>query len=134
MAALAAVASVIGLVVLIWASGRAREICVLSVRSGRLLVMRGAVPASLLEALADVVERQRSERGTVRILRDGGGARLESSGLDPFAAQRARNVLGTYPLARLLAVGTRRERNLGQRLGIPWLAWYLHEQARRRRS
>ena len=132
MAAVATLVMVFGLVALIWASARAREICVLSVRRGRVLVLRGALPASLLEALADVVERQQCKTGLLRVLRDGDRARLEARGLDEHAAQRARNVLGTYPLQRVLAAGSPREQNLGQRLGISWLAWRLHDQARHR--
>jgi len=129
MAVFVALVLGVGLLGLLWASARAREICVLSVRAGRVLVMRGALPASLLEALRDVVERQRIERGTIRVLRDGERARLEASGLDEQAAQRARNVLGTYPLPRLLAAPRARSRNLGQRLGLSWLGWRLHDAA-----
>jgi hypothetical protein len=114
-------------VALLWASTRAREICVLSVRRGRVLALRGALPASLLEALADVVERQGTTHGTIRILRDGERARLEASGLDQPAAQRARNVLGTYPLPRLLTAPPFRAPNLGQRLGWAWLAWRQYD-------
>jgi len=129
MAVFVALVLAVGLGALLWASGRAREICVLSVRGGRVLVMRGALPASLYEGLADVVERQRTARGTIRVLRDGERARLEARGLDEYAAQRARNVLGTYPLPRLLAATPVRTRNLGQRLGLAWLGWRLHDAA-----
>lgn len=118
---------------LIWAAHRARAICVLSVRRGRVLVLRGNLPSSLLDALAEVVDRQGTVRGTVSILRDGERARIEASGLDEYALQRARNVLGTYPLARLLA-GPVRSRNLGQRLGLAWLSWRLHDAEQRRRE
>jgi hypothetical protein len=130
------VAVVLGaaLLALVFAAGRAREICVLSVRRGRILVMRGGLPASLLEALLDVVTRPGTERATLRVLRDGERARLEASGLDEHAAQRARNVLGTYPLPRLLAGNARQARNLGQRLGSAWLAFRLDDAARAKRA
>jgi hypothetical protein len=123
MAVFVAVVLGIGLLSLLWASARAREICVLSVRRGRVLVLRGALPGSLLEAFTDVVERTAVASGTLRILRDGERARLEAQGLDEHGVQRARNVLGTYPLPRLLAASPPRAPNLGQRLGWAWLAW-----------
>jgi hypothetical protein len=91
------------IVALIVAAGRARELCVLSVRGGRLSVARGRLPAGVLEALSDVVRRAQVERATVRVLRDGARARVSASGLDPLTLQRARNVIGIYPLAKLLA-------------------------------
>jgi hypothetical protein len=129
MAVFVAVVLGVGLLALLWASSRAREICVLSVREGRLLALRGALPASALEAFADVVERSRTARGTLRVLRDGERARLEAEGLDEHAAQRARNVLGTYPLPRLLAATPAPSPNLGQRLGWAWLAWRQRDAA-----
>jgi hypothetical protein len=87
-----------------------------------------ARPLSLEQALADIVERARTPRATIYITRDGECARLRASGLDEFALQRARNVLGTYPLTRLLAAPVPRVRNLGQRLGIAWLGWWLRER------
>jgi hypothetical protein len=126
-AGMAALTTVLALLWLVWAAGRARELCVLSVRRGRVLPMRGALPASLLEAMADVVARERVERASVRVLRDGERARLEATGLSPEALQRLRNVLGTYPLARLLAAPPLRAKNLGQRLGLAWLGWWMNE-------
>jgi Protein of unknown function (DUF3634) len=116
------------LVWLIWAAGRAREVCVLSVRHGRLLIMRGALPESLLEAFTDIVGWAKVRRGRLSVLRDGGSARLVCSGLDAGAQQRARNVLGTYPMPRLLAAPSRGTRNLGQRLGLSWLGWWIKDR------
>lgn len=116
------------LVWLIWAAGRAREVCVLSVRRGRLLVMRGALPQSLLEAFADIVRRAKVRRGSLRVLRDGDSVRLSCSGLSADTQQRARNVLGTYPMPRLLAAPSHGTRNLGQRLGLSWLGWWIKDR------
>jgi Protein of unknown function (DUF3634) len=101
-----AVVIVGALVWLIWASGRARELCVVAIEQGRLRVVRGALPASLREALQDIVTRQRVQTGKLRFLRDGDAARLEAT-VDAPTQQRMRNVLGTYPLARLLAAQTK---------------------------
>ena len=120
----------IALFALLWAATRARQLCVMSVRDGRVLVMRGALPSTLFEGLADVVARAGTRRATIRVLRDGDRARLEGPGLDSLALQRARNVLGTYPLARLHNVPRMRRRNLGQLLGLAWLGWWLHDRER----
>jgi hypothetical protein len=106
---------VLALLALVVAATRARQLCVLSVRAGKLLVMRGGLPGSLLEALAD-----------------GERARLDARGLSPETLQRARNVLGTYPLVRLLNAPRPRDRNLGQVLGLPSLAFWLRARARGR--
>ncbi|MET0340118.1 MAG: DUF3634 family protein [Polyangiales bacterium] len=121
---------VVAMLALVWAATRARALCVLSVREGRMLIMRGSLPASLLEALADVVARDRTRRGVLQVLRDGDRARLTARGLGPEAAQRARNVLGTYTLTRLVNAPRTRRPNLGQRLGLGWLAWRLHDRRR----
>lgn len=129
MAAWHAVLIVVALLALIIASGRARDVCVLSVRRGRVLVMRGGLPPSLESELADVFARAHVASATVRIVRDGTRARLAAHGLDELALQRARNVLGTYSMPRLLAGhGRRAPRNLGQKLGLAWLAWRLRER------
>jgi hypothetical protein len=118
----------LGLAALAVSAARARAICVLSVRQGRVLIMRGSLPSSALTALVDVFERSRVQRASVRVLRDGGRPRLDASGLDANTLQRARNVIGTFPLPRLLAAPRVRRRNLGQWLGIAWLGWLLHER------
>lgn len=123
---------VFSLIALVVAATRARQLCVLSVRAGKLLVMRGGLPGSLLEALADVVARGRTERATLRVVRDGERARLDARGLSPETLQRARNVLGTYPLVRLQNAPRPRDRNLGQVLGLPGLAFWLRGRARGR--
>lgn len=128
MNALVATLLVVSVIALVIAAGRARALCVLSVREGRLLTMRGALPPAVFSALADVVERARTARGTIRILRDGERGRVEASGLDDHALQRVRNVIGTYPLVRLLAGARAEPPNLGQRLGIAWLAWRIRER------
>jgi hypothetical protein len=103
MALFTACVVALSLVALVIAASRARELCVLSVRAGQLSVARGRLPAGVLEALADVVRRGQVERATLRVLRDGERARLSATGLDEFTLQRARNVIGIYPLAKLLA-------------------------------
>ncbi|MDB4974102.1 MAG: hypothetical protein JWN48_2443 [Myxococcaceae bacterium] len=126
MGPLLALLIALSLLAFLWSLGRARELCVLSIRRGRLLVMRGVLPRSLYEAVSDVVARKRVRSGTLRVLRDGDRGRLVGRGLDEESMQRLRNVLGTYPMARLLATPPLGPRNLGQRLGVAWLGWWMN--------
>ena len=108
---------------------RAHERFVIAVRNGRTLVMRGRIPLSLRNEIADVVARARVASATLRVVRSGGAARMIAVGVDATVAQRLRNVLGLYPDHKLRAAPMTERRNLGQLLGIPWLAFRL---ARRR--
>jgi hypothetical protein len=128
MAVFTACLLLVCIVALYWSSSRARELGVVSVRRGRVLLLRGALPSSLLDALADIGERGQVRSGTIWVLRDGERARLTASGLDEFSLQRARNVLGTYPMTKLLSAPRPRARNMGQRLGIAWLGWWLQRR------
>jgi hypothetical protein len=110
---------------LFWSAQRSRELFVLSVRNGRLMVMRGHLPQSLFDALADVMARARVRHATLSVVRVDGMARLSASGLDEFVLQRARNVLGTFPFQRLVSANWPVARNTGQRLGLAWLAFRL---------
>jgi len=91
----------LAIVALIWSAGRSRELFVLSVVEGRTKLQRGHAPASLLEGLGDVFARAAVKRATVKVVKTDGRARVEASGLDEFTLQRARNVLGTFPLHKL---------------------------------
>lgn len=100
----------LAIVALVVAAGRARELCVLSVREGRLEVRRGGLPGGVLDALRDVMRRAGVQRATIRILRDGERARVSATGLDEGTLQQARNVVGIHPLAKLLAAPRLRTR------------------------
>jgi hypothetical protein len=117
-------------VVLVVVQRRGSELFVLSVRDGRVLVVRGAVPIRLLNEVGDVVRAgEPVRRGTVRATIDGRKRTdLEITGMDDSRDQRLRNVFFTFPAARLLAASPSPERNLGQRLGIASLAWLLHDR------
>lgn len=92
----------LALLALIWSAGRSRELFVLAIEKGRTTVRRGQPPASLLEGLCDVFARAAVERATVKVLRSEGRARLKARGIDEPTLQRARNVLGTFPVHKLL--------------------------------
>jgi hypothetical protein len=110
---------------------RATEIFFLSVRDGRVLLVRGRVPSTLMAELAEVVARAGVARGSIRAVRQGGAAKLKVGGMDEFVAQRLRNVFGTRSGAELRLTQPPRDRNLGQRLGWAWLAWRLHRDTER---
>jgi hypothetical protein len=93
-----------GLVALVWAAFRARELFVLSVENGITKVARGRARKELVEALADVFARAKIQRAMVKVLRADGHVRMVARGLDASTLQRARNVLGTFPLHKLNAL------------------------------
>ncbi len=92
-------------------AGRSQALFVLSVRSGKTKLVRGRIPPALLEALSDVMRSAHVERATLRVLKEQGSARVEASGLTDWQLQRARNVVGMYPLAKIMnASGPRKAR------------------------
>jgi hypothetical protein len=104
---------------------RATELFCLSVRGGEVLLVRGRIHASLLDDLRDVARRDRVASGTLRALRSGGDVRLEVRGVREGTAQRFRNVFGLTSKRALRSAPPPSRRNLGQMLGIAWLAWRL---------
>jgi hypothetical protein len=106
---------------------RARELFVLSVRSGRVLVLRGRVPAGFLGDVSSIVARPTAVRaGTIRGVKGENHARLVVSGdIDEGRAQRLRNAFGLRPMSQLRSAPLVDRPTLGQILGIAWLAWWL---------
>jgi hypothetical protein len=105
---------------------RANEVAAISVRSAEILLVRGSLPAPLVDDIADVVRRANVARATIRVVKEGGRARAIATGVDEPTAQRLRNVLGAHPYKLVVsAPRARGPRNLGQVLGIEWLAWRL---------
>ena len=120
------IAVIVGVVVLM--AERTNEIACLSVRNGKVLLVRGAVPSGLVSDVADVAGRARIGRATIRLVRAAHGARVVASGVDEATAQRLRNVLGTYSISALRSASPLRKRNVGQLLGIAWIAWLLTDR------
>lgn len=118
----------LGVALLVWS--RRNEIFCVSVRDGRTLVVRGAVPPGLLHGISDVVARERVARGTVRAVRAQTHARLVTSGMGADSTQRLRNVFGHHSVQKLRAAALPGPRNLGQWLGVAWLAWLLTHRDR----
>jgi hypothetical protein len=92
----------LALVLLLFSAFRSRELFVLRVEQGKTHVLRGRVPPALLEGLSDVFARAKVVRARVRVLRDGDRARISATGLPRFVLQRARNVLGSFPMHKLI--------------------------------
>jgi len=105
-----------------WHVTRQNEFFRVSIRDGRVLVVRGRIPAGYLDDLRDVARRV--SRGTVRAVKDSGEARLVvSPSIDDDTAQRMRNTFSLYPVVKLRAAPPIARPNVGQVLGIEWLAW-----------
>lgn len=105
---------------------RSQELFCISVRNGRMLVVRGDCPHALLQDIADVLDRAGVQRATIRAMKSQDGSRLVASGIDDGVAQRLRNAFGVHPVhLRRSPDTTAARRNLGQLLGITWLAWAL---------
>lgn len=114
---------------------RANEVCAISVRRGKVMLLRGRAPATLYDDISEVVRRANVASSMIRIVKEGGAARLLATGVDEPTAQRLRNVLGAHPYRLLVspppATQKRAARNLGQTLGIASLAWWLADRTDR---
>ncbi len=116
-------------VIVLVASARANELFRLSVRDGRVLVVRGRIPVILLSDIRDVVSKPPVSNATLRAVKESNTARLVVTGaVDAGRAQRLRNVFGLYPIASLRAAPPLAQPTLGQILGIAWLAWLLERR------
>ncbi|MCA9616216.1 MAG: DUF3634 family protein [Sandaracinus sp.] len=107
---------------------RANELFCVSIRDGVCLVIRGNVPPKLWRELVTTAQVNRIDRGTIRAVKEGGAARLVTDGIAPEITQRLRNSIGSAGLNAMRlgsASGSNGARNLGQILGIAWLAWML---------
>lgn len=104
---------------------RGNEIFFISIREGRALLVRGRVPPNLLAQIGDVARRGGVQRGSVQAYRGEHRARLSTSGFSEGDAQRLRNVFSLHSIQALRAAKLTKPENLGQVLGIAWLAWFL---------
>ncbi len=120
MLGLLAIAAVLGV-----ALTRANELFVVSVRNGRAIYVRGRIPRGLLADINDVVSRAQVAHATIRVVFSQGRIRVLARGLDERVLQRLRNTVGIVPEHKLRGASVPRRRNLGQLLGLPWLAWML---------
>lgn len=81
---------------------RRSDLFALELRDGKLAVVRGHPPGSLVGDFEDILPRGvRQGRVVVRARRGAAGAELIVRGVDAGIEQRLRNVFGTYPVSRL---------------------------------
>lgn len=114
------------LVVGVWWLTRANELFYVSVRDGKVLVVRGRVPVGLLQTFAEVVKEPVVRRGAIKAWKDESGGQLACSGeIDEGREQRMRNAFMLYPASKLRQAPAVQRPSLGQVLGLAWLAWLL---------
>ncbi len=107
-----------------WLHDRRTELFYVSVRYGRVLVVRGRVPTALLQDLAEIVRNPVVRSGKIRVFRGVHGADLTCSGdIDDGPAQRMRNALCLYPMSKLKHALPVPRPTVGQMVGIAWVAW-----------
>jgi hypothetical protein len=129
MLALPAVAVLI--VVAIWFFTRVGELFYISVRDGKLLVVRGRVPTSMLQDFRDAVNNPQVRRGSIRGYKTESGGQLSCGGdIDEGREQRMRNTFMLYPASKLRHAPAIAQPTLGQLSGIAWLAWMLDRSGR----
>ncbi len=89
---------------LVLAIRRSNELFCLDLRGGRLTLRRGRIPPSLRDDMAAVLRTSRERRAVIRAVTIDRVLRLEARGeITAEELQQLRNVLGTYPLAKLRA-------------------------------
>jgi hypothetical protein len=94
-------ASVIPLAIAI---ARASELFTAEVRHGSVRLVRGRAPTRLLDDLQDVVARPRVRAATLRVVTEQGRPQLIARGeLSETQLQQLRNVVGTWPVAKIRA-------------------------------
>lgn len=107
----------------VWAYTRSRTLFVLSVRDGRILVVRGRIPGRLLQEFRDVVSRPPVRSATIKAWASEDGGHLTASGVDEGTEQRLRNVFRLFPISQLRNAPRIAQPTIGQILGVAWLAW-----------
>ncbi len=118
-------ALLVGIALALYLFSRANEIFCISVRSEKALLVRGRIPPTVFHAFSDIVQRSGVQKATIRAVAGTAHARLVVSGADEGTTQRLRNVFGNHPVQKLRGVKLPDARNVGQVLGIAWLAWLL---------
>mgnify|MGYP001582853367 CR=1 FL=1 len=104
---------------------RSTELFSLSWRKGELRLVRGSIPPMLRADLAEALTQMRVERCEVTARKEEQRARLSTSGLDDFSAQRLRNIFQLYPVAQLRAAQAPAHGRLLRWVGLSSLVWLL---------
>ncbi len=107
------------------------ELFYVSVRNGVTLIIRGDVPGAMLHEFQEAVLNPTVRRGAIVARADSQGGQLYCTGeISKGREQRMRNTFMLHPVSKLhnaARTSQRGPRNLGQLLGIEWLAWRLNK-------
>ena len=96
---------------LVVAIRRSTELFVVQVRHGEPRLVRGRLPHRLYNDLCDVLARARVQEAQLRVVVEGGTPRLRpSQDISRGTEQQLRNVIGTFPIAKIRAGGRRASR------------------------
>ena len=110
----------------IWWLTRVGEMFCISIRNGKVLVIRGRAPGVLVNAVAEIAAHSGIRKATIRGMRTENGGCLKFSGsLDEGLQQRMRNTFALYPASQLRQAPAIARPTLGQLSGIAWLAWLM---------
>ncbi|MEP7119708.1 MAG: DUF3634 family protein [Byssovorax sp.] len=81
---------------------RANELFLLRIRGGEIRVARGRIPQKLLNDLAEILRDPPMEEGSLRGVSEDRRVRIYPTGeLTEAQKQRIRNVVATWPVARI---------------------------------
>ncbi len=110
----------------LWFFSRTGELFCLSVRGGKVLVLRGRAPGNFVSEARAIIARAGIRSATIRAIKGEDRARLVFSGkIDEGTEQRLRNMFALYPAAQLRKAPLIAKPTLGQVVGVAWLAWLL---------
>jgi hypothetical protein len=91
---------VLGFAWLLFAISRARHLFALRIRKGKIVSVKGRIPPTVVGELADVF-KDTTTSGTLTGSSERGRVRVDFSGkITDNVMQRARNVVGMFPLSR----------------------------------
>ena len=117
--------------VIIWIMLRAGELFYISVRDGKVLVVRGRVPVSMLQEFRECVAKPVVKRGSIKAFKTESGGQLSCSGdIGEGREQRMRNTFMLYPASKMRVAPQQKDRTIGQLAGLAWLAWMMDRSDR----
>lgn len=98
---------VLGFAWLLFAIARSRHLFALRIRKGKIVSVKGRIPPATVGELGDVFANT-DTNGTLAGSKENGRVRVDFSGkISDAVMQRARNVVGLFPLSRYLGQSAR---------------------------
>ncbi len=96
--------AVAAIAALLWMMRNAMLLFSAEVSRGRIVTLRGRAPKGLVGDMTDVLRQRPVSKASLRVVAEGGAPTLHAKGdLNEGELQRLRNVLGTWPLAKIRA-------------------------------